>query len=137
MASPYQPPNIVTQQPKPVSYDGGGHPMQPLHGVAGWLNFLGWFNIVVGILYALSIVFIIIAWLPIWIGICLKNAGEALKAGYPNDSGQLYRASSNLATAIRIVGVLCIINIVFAVLNLCVIALIFVVGFAGAAGAAR
>jgi len=111
--------------------------MQPLHAAAGWILFVGWFNIIIGILYGITIVGIIFAWLPIWIGICLKNAGEALKAGYPNNAGQLYRASNNLATTFRIVGVLCIINIVIMALYLCFILLMVVIGIAGAAGAAR
>ena len=111
--------------------------MQPLHGAAGWLVFLGWFNIIAGILYALTIVGIIFAWLPIWIGFCLKNAGEALKAGYPNNTPELFRASSNLATVTRIIGVLCIINIVILALYICVVLLVIIVGIAGAAGAAR
>ncbi|MGQ9678398.1 MAG: DUF5362 family protein [bacterium] len=49
---------------------------QNVRGMKGWLKFLGIFQIVAGILQALTIVGIIYAWLPIWMGIILNSAGN-------------------------------------------------------------
>ncbi len=42
----------------------------------GWLKFLGILNIVGGALYALTIVGLIVAWLPIWMGVLLVQAAN-------------------------------------------------------------
>jgi hypothetical protein len=107
--------------------------MQPLHSVNGWLRFLGWFNIIFGIMYAITIVGLLFAWLPIWIGICLKNAGESLQNGYPNNPSEMFRASSNLATVVKIVGVLCIINLAILALYLAFLLVVMVVAISSAA----
>ena len=46
---------------------------------SGWLKFIGIFFIIYGGLIAITIIGIIIAWLPIWMGILLYSAGK--KAG--------------------------------------------------------
>ncbi len=42
----------------------------------GWLKFLGILNIVGGALYALTIVGLVVAWLPIWMGVLLVQAAN-------------------------------------------------------------
>ncbi len=42
----------------------------------GWLKFLGIVNIAGGALYALTLVGLLIAWLPIWIGVLLVQAAN-------------------------------------------------------------
>ncbi len=136
MSNPFQSPGAVPSK-QPI-YGGPANPMQPLHDAAGWMIFIGWFNLIFGILYALTIIGLLFAWIPIWIGICLKNAGESLKAGYPaNDPRQLFRASSNLATTFKIVGVMCIIYLVLIVLYICAFLLMMVIAIGGAAAAAN
>ena len=56
----------------------------------GWLKFLGIINIISGALTALSLVGIIIAWLPIWLGVLLIQAGNrASNAQIQNDPEEL------------------------------------------------
>ena len=43
----------------------------PLFSNRGWIKFLGILMLIYGIFVAISIVGIIIAWLPIWLGILL------------------------------------------------------------------
>ena len=84
----------------------------PLAESAGWMRLIGWTSIVFGALYCLTIVGIIIAWLPIWMGFCLKNAAEQISAGSAqNDSRLIYDGNKQLKTFFTIVGVLTIINI--------------------------
>ncbi len=42
----------------------------------GWLKFLGILNIIGGALYALTLVGLLVAWLPLWMGILLVQAGS-------------------------------------------------------------
>jgi len=46
-----------------------------VRGMKGWLKFLGIMCIIGGVLQALSIVGILWAWLPIWMGVILNQAG--------------------------------------------------------------
>jgi len=116
---------------------GGGAAVQafrPLYEATFFINFLAWFFIITGVLYCITIVFIVVGWLPLWIGICLKNAGSSLKQGYPTGNIQLlHKASTNLATIAKIVGVLYMIMLVLFALYILVI--IVAIG-AGAFGAA-
>lgn len=41
----------------------------------GWMKFVGIVSIVVGALYALTLVGIIVAWMPIWLGVLLTQTG--------------------------------------------------------------
>jgi hypothetical protein len=45
-------------------------------GLAGWLKFFGIITIIAGALNALSLVGILWAWLPIWLGVLLVQAGS-------------------------------------------------------------
>ncbi|MFO7651171.1 MAG: DUF5362 family protein, partial [bacterium] len=45
-------------------------------GLAGWLKFFGIVTIIAGALNALSLVGILWAWLPIWLGVLLVQAGS-------------------------------------------------------------
>ena len=46
--------------------------------MVGWLKFLGVMSIISGVMIALSIVGILIAWLPIWLGVLLFQAGNQI-----------------------------------------------------------
>lgn len=46
--------------------------------MVGWLKFLGIMSIIYGALTALTIVGILIAWLPIWLGVLLFQAGNQI-----------------------------------------------------------
>jgi hypothetical protein len=52
----------------------------PIYQARGWLKFLGVLSIIGGIVQALSIVGIIIAWLPIWMGVLMFQAGSSIDA---------------------------------------------------------
>jgi len=129
MSNPYQTPGSY-DPPKPgYGAGGGGSEMQPLVDVSGWLALIGWFNIIVGGLYCLTLIGAVFGWLPLWIGFLLKNASDKLK------SGQNQAAAKDLSTFFVIVGVMVIINIVILALYLAFLLLMMVV-FAGAAASA-
>lgn len=81
--------------------------------MSGWLKFLGIFLIIYGGLAALTIIGIIIAWLPIWMGVLLYSAGKkANDANYTNNSMYLVEMMRKFKTFFIIQGVLLIIGLV-------------------------
>ncbi len=75
----------------------------------------------------------IIGILFVWGGLCMTNAGKAIKEGYETGNvQQLHNASSNLSTAFKIVGICLMISLVGVVIY---IGLIFLVVFAAALSA--
>lgn len=113
------------------------HPMEPLHAVAGWIAFLGWVFIVLGVIYCLTIVGLIIGWLPIWMGVLLKGASEKLKLGFQaGNEADLHAASKNLGTYFVVLGILTLIAVVINLLYLAVVVIMIIAAIAGAAGAA-
>lgn len=89
----------------------------PLYGAKGWLKFLGILFIVYGVMTALSIVGLLIAWLPIWMGVLLYQTAGALEAAvHAGDEEALMRAMGKLRTYFVIMGVLTLIGLVVTVL---------------------
>ncbi len=122
-------------QPQKQDIGTGGpaaHPMSPLYNSAGWITFLGWVMIIQGILACLTIIGIVFGWLPIWMGILLKGAGEKLKSGFAtSNNGELYESSRSLANYFTIMAILTIIGLAFWLLYmLFIIMMILGSGFA-------
>ena len=91
----------------------------PLFAAKGWMKFLGVLMIIYGVLIALSVVGIIICWLPIWIGILLFQAATAVESTQASGSKmELYGAMSKLKTYFTIYGVLALIGIVVSIVAL-------------------
>lgn len=98
----------------------------PLASGKGWIKFLGIMFIISGILAAITIVGILVAWLPIWIGVLLLQASSAIeRANVGGDDADFRMALSKLRTYFVILGVLMIIYLVFIVLGLIFDAAIF------------
>jgi len=64
---------------------------------SGWIKFLGILYIIGGVLSALTIIGLIYAWLPIWIGIILYQAGNLAKLGsITKDEGKILESLSKI-----------------------------------------
>jgi hypothetical protein len=93
----------------------------PIYQARGWLKFLGILSIISGVGTALSIVGIIIAWLPIWMGVLMFQAGSSIdSAGQFGDKFAFLRSMGNLKTYFMLQGILTLVGIVFAVSLLCI-----------------
>jgi hypothetical protein len=69
----------------------------PLYQARGWLRFLAVMSILEGILDVLTIVGVIVAWLPIWLGVLLfQAAGDAERAGLSGEAAALESANRRL-----------------------------------------
>jgi hypothetical protein len=93
-----------------------------------WMLLLGWVLIVVGVLEALSIVGLVIAWLLIWTGIVLIQAAERVaEAARSGEAEALLAALSKIRLYFVINGVLVLVGIV-----LVLIGFLFFASFMGA-----
>ena len=104
-------------------------PVAPLYHVKGWLKLIGWVYIVLGVLQCLTIVYAIVGWLPIWVGVLCNKASSNLEAGYQNrNSAQLQEATSNIATIIKIIGVVTMIYLVMAAIAIVFLVILLIGG---------
>lgn len=101
----------------------GGDPINDIRRtaaeMAGWLKFVGIVNIISGALVALSLFGIVIAWIPIWMGVLLFQAGSSAtsaQAGQRTDD--LVNLVKRLKTYFIINGVLVIVGVAFFILAL-------------------
>ena len=102
----------------------------PLFAAKGWMKFLGVLMIIYGVLMALSIVGIIICWLPIWIGVLLFQTASTVEAAQASGSKmELYGALSKLKTYFTIYGVLALIGIIVSIITIFTVGLASLVPF--------
>lgn len=89
----------------------------PLYSSKGWIKFLGVIMIVYGVLLAISLVGIIIAWLAIWLGIMLYKTAEKINyAHVSGDKEAMMKAQHYLASFLTFFGVLAFVNILLMVI---------------------
>ena len=100
----------------------------------GWIKFLGITAIIGGGLYAISIIGLIIAWLPIWMGVILlkvANGSREIADGKAESIGDMF---ASLKTFFILSGVLTIISIVFSVIWMLVMGIAMIGGIMGETG---
>jgi hypothetical protein len=115
--TPYATPSAPTPQENQVVQQLS----MPIYQVRGWLKFLGVLSIISGVGSALSIVGIIFAWLPIWMGVLMFQAGSSIEAaGQIGDKFAFLRSMGSLKTYFVLQGVLTLIGILFALTMLCI-----------------
>ena len=91
----------------------------PLYEARGWMKLLGVVMVFTGILTALFIVGILIAWLPIWLGVVLFQAAGRIDSAFTTENEALLRESlAKLKTYFVIQGVLLLIYLIAAVVFL-------------------
>jgi hypothetical protein len=90
----------------------------PLAAGKGWMKFLGVMFIIQGVFTALSIVGILIAWLPIWLGILLNQSATSIeRAQMSGDEAAMRMSLDKLRTFFAIQGVLMLIGIIMAIIG--------------------
>jgi len=102
----------------------------PIYRARGWLKFLGVLSIIGGVGQALTIVGILVAWLPIWMGVLMFQAGSSINsAGQFGDKFAFLRSLGSLKTYFVLQGVLTLIGIILAVTMLCIMFVLPLLGF--------
>ncbi len=119
--------------PAPAPVPPDAHTVQelslPIYQARGWLKFLGILSIISGVGTALSIAGIIIAWLPIWMGVLMFQAGSSIDgAGQFGDRFAFLRSMGSLKTYFVLQGVLTLVGILIAVASLCILFILPLLG---------
>jgi hypothetical protein len=85
---------------------------QPLANAASWMKFIGIMSIAYGVLMIFSIIGIIFAWLPIWLGVLLLRSAKGAQRAYASGmDGPIKESLRNLNSYFTINGVLIVIAI--------------------------
>jgi hypothetical protein len=91
----------------------------PLLESKGWIKFLGVVSVIQGIVVAFTLVGLIIAWLPIWIGVLLYQSASILeRAHLTGDRATFSAAMAKLKTYFMIQGILTLLGIIAAIIAL-------------------
>jgi Family of unknown function (DUF5362) len=86
----------------------------PIHQSRGWLKLLGVVSILSGILMVFTILGIVIAWLPIWLGVLLYQSAELVDRAYTSgDERTLIASLSKLKLYFIISGIMSLIGVAF------------------------
>lgn len=115
--TPYAVPPVQTSQENQVVQQLS----VPIYQARGWLKFLGVLSIIGGVGQALSIVGILFAWLPIWMGVLMFQAGSSIEsANHLGDKFSFLSSMGSLKTYFVLQGVLTLIGIVLMLSMLCI-----------------
>lgn len=96
---------IIEQTVKEVSF--------PMYNNRGWIKFIGILSIIYGVLGAMTIVGIIFAWLPIWLGILLTQAATRIEqAQHSGDKTAMINAQRSVSNYFLIYGVLILLGLI-------------------------
>ncbi len=84
---------------------------------SGWLKFFGIINIIIGTLQAITIIGIIFAWIPIWIGIVALQAGSlAEKAKVEKKEENIVLFHNKIGFLFKLIGIFIIVGIVIGII---------------------
>ncbi|MCL7744772.1 DUF5362 domain-containing protein [Guyparkeria hydrothermalis] len=101
--------------------------IEPLYRGKFWMQLIGVMMIIYGVITALSIVGIIIAWIPIWAGVVLMQAAGAVHRAYTsNEPQEASYAMGKIRIYFTIFGVLTLLGLI-----MMVVSMIFGVGMMG------
>ncbi|HSM26990.1 MAG TPA: DUF5362 family protein [Thioalkalivibrio sp.] len=93
--------------------------IEPLHRGKFWMQLLAVVSILYGVLLALTIVGLIVAWIPIWAGVVLlQAAGASSRAFQSGDALEMKQAMGKLKTYFTIFGVLMLISIILMIVSM-------------------
>lgn len=112
-------PDTRTPSASPASPFGLRDIIEPLYRSRFWMQLLGVMLILTGLLTALSIVGIVVAWIPVWAGVALFQASGAAKRGYENNSeSDIKQTMAKLRTYFLISGIMTLIYVLFMVASM-------------------
>jgi hypothetical protein len=90
---------------------------KPLYQSKGWMQFLGILSIINGAVLVFTLFGILIAWLPIWIGVLLLQAASSVeRATTTGDKQAIVASLGKLKTYFAIQGVMTLIGIIVAII---------------------
>jgi len=116
-----QSPRLSQESTQPQSASAGMSVVhyldKPLYRAKGWIQLMGIVFILNGVFMALSLVGILLCWLPIWLGLTLMSAAKNIRAAAELDNQEyMYLALDKIGLFFKINGILIIIGLVVAAL---------------------
>ena len=92
---------------------------EELNKSSGWMKFISILLIILGALTALSIVGIIIAWLPIWMGVVLYQAGNLASYAFSQkDENKFLESISKIKLYFILTGITLIVSIALSLITI-------------------
>ena len=86
----------------------------PLDASAGWMKLIGTVSIIYGVLTALTIIGLLFAWLPIWLGILTRKAATQAQLAYASgDESAAIASTDSIRIIFKIQGILLLIGLIF------------------------
>ncbi len=86
-------------------------------GMTGWMKFMGIMTIIGGAINALTIIGILWAWLPIWLGVVLTQAGsKASEYADKGDAASLEAMTGRLKAYFTLSGIVMIVSIAMGII---------------------
>ena len=129
---------MTVNQPPATNNPAIANVMRPLHDAAGWMKLIGTLGIIYGVLIALTIIGLIFAWLPIWMGVLLRRAAEESRAAAAaGDEARAIEATRSLGTIFKVQGVLILIGLVIWAVGIILLFAVAIGGDTDALGAVR
>ena len=93
--------------------------IRPINDARGWMKLVAVVMLISGVFAALTIIGLVFAWLPLWMGYLLwKSATSAEAASMGGREADAIDSLSRLKTFFTIQGVLVVINIALVVLSI-------------------
>jgi len=104
----------------------------PIYEARLWMKLVGVLSILSGLLTAITIIGIIVAWLPIWMGVLLfQAASQAENAHASGDLGAMVESLRKIKTYFIITGVVTLLGLLWGLFWIFVVVGIGVLGAAG------
>jgi len=104
----------MTVQGTPIGNQTVSRVIAPLDAAAGWMKLIGTISIIYGVLTALTIIGLLVAWLPIWIGVLTRKAATHAQLAYASgDENAAIISTDSLRTIFKIQGILILIGLIF------------------------
>ena len=81
---------------------------------AGWMKFLGVMGIIAGILNCLTVVGALVGWLPIWLGVILMRAANAVTAAQISGNiADMEESLDRVGFYFKLQGILILVGLIF------------------------
>ena len=104
----------------------------PIYEARVWMKLAGVLSILSGLLTAITIIGIVVAWLPIWMGVLLfQSASQAEKAYASGDLATMVDSLRKIRTYFIITGVVTLLGLLWVVF---VVFMASAIGFLGTTG---
>jgi hypothetical protein len=117
MTNPFASPSFASFEPSGGKLARDEANCQVLVDHRGWIRFCGIVSIIFGVFMIIGIWTIVVAWIPVWMGIALINAASMLAPEASSETKS--EALRKLALYFKLTGIFCIIYLGLVALVIC------------------